>query len=258
MAKILLLDIETSPMLAYMWRLYQELTSMDMVEKDVYILCWSAKWLGESKIMSSALIDFPKEYKKDVENDKLILEKIHKLLDEADIVIGHNAAEFDIKKLNARFVKHGMHPPSPYKVVDTCLAARRYFGFTSNKLNDLGKYLGVGEKVETGGFKLWRGCLLGLRDSWNKMIKYNKQDVVLLEKVYLKLLPYMDNHPNVGVYVNDEDPMCPNCSSKHLTKRGMAFTGNAKYQRLQCIDCGSWSRAKVNLLPKGKVKLTNR
>jgi hypothetical protein len=258
MPKILLVDIETAPNLVWMWSMWKEWNSTEMQEREWYVLCWCAKFLGEKKIMSSALIDFPKEYKTDKENDKLILQRIWSLLDEADIVIGHNALEFDIKKLNSRFIKHGMKPPSPYKIVDTCLSARKYFGFTSNKLGDLGRFLGIGEKINTGGFKLWRQCMLGNLESWRLMVKYCAQDVVLLEKVYIKLLPYIENHPNIGVYLSGDEPKCPNCGSDKLVKRGMAFTNQAKYQRIQCMNCGCWSRMKTNLLEKTKVKLVSR
>jgi len=258
MAKCLFLDIETAPNLIWAWSMWKEWNSCEMLEREWYVLCWCARWLGENKIMSSALVDFPKAYKQDKENDKLILEKIWKLLDEADIVIGHNALEFDIKKLNARFLKHGMKPPSPYKVVDTCLCARKYFGFTSNKLGDLGKTLGIGEKIDTGGFKLWRACMLGDLSAWKLMVKYCGQDVSLLEKVYLKLLPYIENHPNLCVYIDENEMMCPNCASKKLQKHGFAFSNSGKYQRVVCTDCGAWARLKTNLLDKKKIKLASR
>ena len=255
--KVLFIDIETAPNLVWMWSMWKEWNSTEMQEREWYILCWCAKWLGDNKMHSSALVDFSRDYKADKENDHAILEKIWQLLDEADIVIGHNALEFDIKKLNARFMKHDMTPPSPYKIVDTCLSARKYFGFTSNKLGDLGKFLGLGEKINTGGFKLWRECMLGNLKSWGLMVKYCAQDVLLLEKVYLKLLPFIDNHPNVGVYLTGEDIKCPKCGSDQLQKRGFAFTGQSKYHRLQCMKCGAWSRLKVNLLSKHKVKAVN-
>lgn len=257
--RILLLDIETSPNIAYMWGLWKELTSVDMIEREWYILCWCAKWLGENKVFSSALPDFKKEYKEDKEDDKHILLKLWNLLDEADMVVGHNLAAFDVKKINARFIQHKIKPPSPFKIVDTFISAKRHFDFTSNKLGDLGKKLGLGEKVETGGFKLWRKCLLGDKQAWNKMVTYCKGDILLLEKVYLRMRPYMDNHPNISLYIEDEDEaMCPVCGSIELQKHGIAFNGQGKYHRLQCSDCGAWCRLKENLMPKGKVKTVNR
>jgi hypothetical protein len=237
--------------------MWKEWNSTEMQKSEWYILCWCAKWLHEKNVMSDALINHP-EYKKNPENDRIILESVWKLLDEADIVIGHNALEFDIKKLNARFIAHGMTPPSPYKIVDTCLSARKHFGFTSNKLGDLGKFLCLGEKLKTGGFQLWKECMLGVQKSWKTMVGYCKQDVLLLEKVYLKLLPYMDNHPHIGAYIDSENPVCTNCGSDKLQRRGMAINNGGKYHRLQCQECGAWMRERANLTAKTKVKLSSR
>lgn len=245
--KILLFDIENAPNTAYIWSLWMETTSEEMLDRSWFVLCWAAKWLDENKIYSSALTDFPKEYKKNPENDKLVLQKLWHLLDEADIVVGHNAKAFDCRKVNARFVMNGMPPPSPYKVVDTLMAARQYFFFTSNKLNDLGKYLKVGEKVDTGGFKLWKQCMMGDRKAWNKMVEYCKNDIVLLEKVYLKLRPFIQNHPNLNVYINNEDGQCPKCGSDDVRKEGFAYTATSKYQQFSCNNCGGWHRSRKNL-----------
>lgn len=257
--KILLFDVENTPSTAYIWSLWTETTTEEMIDKSWYMLCWAAKWLGSKEIMSSALIDFPKEYKKNPENDKPILQKLWSLLDEADIVIGHNALDFDTRKANARFIINGMKPPSPYKVIDTLKVARKYFYFTSNKLTDLGKYLKVGEKIDTGGFKLWKNCMNGDKKSWEIMIKYNKHDIILLEDVYLKLRPYIMQHPNLGTLIDSERAVCPKCSSCNIQYRGHTYTSSKKYRRFICSDCGGWSREVTSILELDKRKklLTN-
>lgn len=241
------MDIENTPNTAYIWGLFQEVTSADFIDCPWVMLCWGAKWLGEKEVMSSALIDFPKEYKKNPENDKLVLQKLWKLLDEADIVIGHNMKGFDTRKANARFIMNGMKPPSPYKIVDTLLVARQHFFFTSNKLGDLGKYLGLGSKIDTGGFQLWKACMEGNKQAWKKMVNYCKQDILLTEKVYYKLRPYMQAHPNIGVYADDDQLRCPKCASQKLVKEGYVYTNVGKYQRYSCKGCGGWSKGRTNL-----------
>ena len=134
-AKTLLLDIETAPNIAYVWRMWQEVTSMDLIAEDWYILCWCAKWLHNDKMYKFALPDFPL-YESKPTNDVEILQPLWTLMNEADIVVGHNAARFDLKKINTRMILHKMPPPSPYKITDTLKVARRHFSFTSNKLND--------------------------------------------------------------------------------------------------------------------------
>ena len=160
------------------------------------------------------------------------------------MVIAHNGDQFDIKKLNARFIYYGMTPPSPYKTVDTLKVARRYFAFNGNKLGDLGPHLGLGEKVKHTGFDLWLGCLNGKPEAWELMKTYNRQDVVLLEKVYNKFLPWIRNHPNMGMW--KENTVCPKCGSRNITSRGWAITTVSRFRKFACNDCGGWGRIRVN------------
>lgn len=239
--RILLMDLETAPNRAWIWGKYEQ--NALGFDKEWYVLCYAYKWLGDKTTRAVSLPDFKKLYKKDPEYDARLMQELWDLLDEADIVIAHNGDQFDIKKANARFIAHGLQPPSPYKTIDTLKVARKHFKFNSNKLNDLGKHLGVGEKVETGGFKLWEGCMEGDLTSWKKMVKYNKQDVELLEKVYLKLRPWMTNHPNMNI-VDETVGACPICSSTKIQKRGFSPTRVGKKQRYQCTACGGWSTGK--------------
>lgn len=248
--KILLFDIETAPTLAHVWGLWDQNIGLNMIHSNWYVLCWAAKWLGDKHVMTSALPDF-KLYKREPENDREVMKALWKLLDEADIVIGQNGDAFDIKKSNARFIQHGMNPPQPYKTVDTLKVAKKYFKFDSNKLDHLGEVLGLGKKMKTGGFDLWKGCLAGDPESWKTMVKYNVQDVNLLEGVYLKMRPWMNNHPNHNLYT-DSIWGCPNCGSQNLVKRGFAYTRVSVSRRYCCKGCGAWSQG--NLKNTGVVR----
>lgn len=248
--KILLFDTETAPNMGYIWGLWQKIYSMEMISHEWYILCWCAKWLGEKEMMKSALPDHDL-YAKEPTNDVEVMKPLWHLLDQADIVVAHNAVQFDIKKVNTRFLKHGMKPPSPFKVVDTLKIARRHFAFASNKLDNLGKLLDVGRKKDTGGFQLWVDCLAGKKTAWKKMTTYCAQDVRLLEKVYHALLPYAAGTPNLSVYMDER--VCPKCGSDHIVKRGHSYTNVSKYQRWVCKDCGSWSRERTRIKPKNDI-----
>ena len=241
--KILLMDLETSPNLGWIWGKYEQ--DVLAYEKEWRILCFAYKWLDKRGIVAHALPDFPLFYKKDTENDAGVVQKLWELLDEADIVIAHNGDQFDIKKSNARFLAHGMAPPSPYKTIDTLKLSRKHFRFNSNKLNDLAVHLGIGKKVETGGFKLWKGCMDGDLTSWKKMVKYNKQDVQLLEDVYLVLRPWSTTHPNLNLLQKTTHD-CPICGEDALQKRGFNITRTCKYQRYQCQSCGGWSQSRTS------------
>lgn len=234
--KILIFDIETMANLAYVWGKYEQ----DVIdfEREWFILCFAYKWYGEKKVHTVSLPDF-QLYKKDKENDLHVVQVLWDLFNQADVIMTHNGDAFDIKKVNARFVFHKLPPPSPYKTIDTKKVAKRYFNFNSNKLDDLGRYLGVGRKLPNTGWNLWKRCYLGDEKAWKEMLKYNKQDVVLLENIYEKFKPYMLNHPNRQAY-NLNRASCPNCGHKHSHSRGYEMRVGYKINRLQCKGCGRW------------------
>lgn len=223
--KILLVDIETSPNLAYIWDKYEQ--DAIAFEKERELLCFAYKWLGDKKVKSLCLGDCP---------SKTLVLSLHALFNEADIIVAHNGDEFDIKMANAFFIKQGLTPPSPYKTIDTLKIARSRFRFNSNHLNDLGQYLGLGEKLETGGFKLWLKCLKGDKKAWKLMKKYNENDIILLEKIYKKLVPWSKITPPINIGFT-----CPKCGSSHLQQRGWNINKVFMSKRLQCQNCGSWS-----------------
>jgi hypothetical protein len=223
MVKVLLFDIENRPLLSYVWEVY-EADSIKVVEQRD-ILSFAYKWVGDKNVKVFSLRN---------NTHKQLLRKLHSLLNEADVVVGHNSKSFDTKMVNSFFVHYGFKPPSPYKQIDTLSIAKNKFRFASNHLNDLGEYLGCGKKVETGGFKLWEGCMKGEKKSWLLMEKYNKGDVELLEKVYNKLVPWAENTP----YMH-EGLSCPKCGG-NVQFRGAYINRTQIGKRYQCIKCGSW------------------
>lgn len=246
--KILLFDIETSPILARVWGLWEQ--NVIYKEEEWHLLSFAYKWLGDKETRVMALPDYP-GYKKNKDDDTLLCSDLWKLMDEADIIIAHNGDDFDVKKSNARFAFHGVRPPSFYLTIDTKKVAKKYFKFDSNSLANLGEYLGLGEKVDTGGYKLWKACIAGDMSAWKKMKVYNKQDVVLLEKVYLALRPWMKTHPVVSTEIAN----CPNCDSAKMVKDGFYRAGSGlTYQKWECQSCGACSRSRVAEKTKTIIK----
>lgn len=222
-------------MLAYVWEMYE--TNVIEVKEDWYILSVAYKWLGEDKVHCLSLPDF-RGYKSDPQNDEKLVEAFHKVMEEADYLIAHNGDNFDFKKLQSRFLKYGIPPPRPTKMIDTLKAARTVAKFASNKLDDLGKNLGIGRKLPHTGKHLWFGCMAGDKRSWHLMCRYNKQDVVLLERVYLKLRPFMKNHPRFNILMRHDG--CPRCGATDFWRRGWHYTHTTQAQRLQCKNCQGW------------------
>lgn len=238
--RILYFDIETSPLIGYAWDTYQ--TNILKIIEHSKVISISWKFSGDKDVSVKCIADY-KKYKKGVIDDKELIKDAWKLLDEADVVVGHHCLSFDIKKLNNRFVFHGLNAPSPYQVVDTKQQASRHFKFDSNKLDNLSQYFGIGGKINNGGFSLWERCIAGDVEAWKLMKEYNVQDVVLLEKLYLILRPFIKSHPNLNLLSDNPEAgcVCPSCKSKNVTKRGFSVTRTGRKQRYQCSDCGSWS-----------------
>lgn len=198
-----------------------------------YVMCWAAKWLGVDNVMFGSVR----------QGRKKMLKRLYKLMDEADVLIHYNGNKFDVPVANKEFLLQGWSPPSSAQQIDLLKTARQRFKFPSNKLDYVAKALKVGGKTKHAGHELWVRCLNGEHSAWQEMENYNKNDVILLEKVYYKLLPWIKSHPNVGLY--SDTISCPHCGSNSLTKRGYYYTTTVKYQRYKCKSCGAWSRNKT-------------
>jgi len=241
-ARILLLDIETLPQEYYLWNPKQEFAQPEMQIKDWSIVCWAAKWLFEKDVMGQAVKPEDAVDRK----DGSILKGIWDLVDEADIVVHQNGIRFDMPSLNTRWILHGYPPPSQYLNVDTLQIATRKFRFTYKRLEELGKKFGIGEKHEMH-FVDWRNCLEGsLKDrkqAIQKQLDYCKNDVApLLEDVYLNLLPWIDNHPNMNVYAQNDKSCCRNCASTDISWNGQYVTPQGLWQGWRCNSCGAIGR----------------
>jgi DNA polymerase elongation subunit (family B) len=234
--KIAFWDVENSPLIAATWNRYE--ADAVWVEQESYLLSWSFKWL-DGKQITKALPDYP-NFDKDQRDDSALVKELAELLEKADIIVAHNGDRFDIRKAQARMLMNGFDPPKPFKTVDTLKVAKKHFMLSSNKLDHLGQFLNVGRKVQTGGYELWKKCMEGDKRAWNRMKRYNAQDVRLLEAVYLKLRPWHDTHPNMNVIMEREDG-CPKCGGKELTKRGYAYTRTGRSSRFQCLSCKGYS-----------------
>lgn len=227
--KILFYDIETSPNLAYVWGKWEQ--NVLAYKEQWQILSVAYKFKGDKDVK---IITNRKH------NDKALVAKLRELFLQSDIIVAHNGDAFDFKKVTARMVYHNMKPINKVPSVDTKKVAKSHFEFNGNSLNDLGTYFKLGQKLKHTGFELWLGCLANKEADWKLMIEYNKQDVVLLEKLYERLLPWMSNHPSIAkitepslVSLNK----CPICASKGTKKKGLHVLRKTVYQRRQCKNC---------------------
>jgi RNase P subunit RPR2 len=254
LSNVFLFDIETLPLHVYSWGIHKQFLNYDNVIKDWCILSFVAKPLFSSKVTSKVLT--PKEAVN--RDDKRIVNDLWSLFNNADILIAHNGSRFDVPKMNARFLFHGLPPPAPYKVIDTCTAAQRAFNFTSNKLDYLAKHLGLNPKIHTD-FDLWKSCDVGDPDALKQMETYNVQDVFTLEDVYVQLRPWIPKHPNMSLYVTTDGEVCPHCLSEDLDWEDKSFyyTQANRFEYFRCNHCGAIGRAsKNNREREKKISLT--
>lgn len=231
--KTLVLDIETSPNLGYVWGLWDQNIGLNQLVNETEVLCWAAKWLDSPEVMFSAVWQKP--------GRAGMVKRMYDLLDEADTVVHYNGKSFDVPHLNTEFTKVGRTPPAPFRQVDLLLAVRKQFKFPSNKLAYVAPALGLSGKAETGGFELWRGVMGGDRQAQSTMRSYNEQDVLVTEELYHKVLPWIPGHPNHNLYGGRG---CPFCGLNNLVRRGFYYTQASKFIKYRCTDCGAYSRNK--------------
>lgn len=231
----LIIDIETSPNLAYVWGMFKQNVALNQIEDTGEVISFAAKWRGEKKV------HFASTY----HDGKVgMLDAAHALLDEADVVIGYNSKSFDMKHLRREFLLNKYAPPSPWQDVDLLTETRRLFRFVSNKLDHVSQQLGIGSKVKHEGFDLWKSCIVDQDEAaWGRMRKYNKQDVVLTEKLYEIYEPWAIGIPNKALMLEHDG--CPRCGAppERLQSRGFSHTKTGSYRRFQCTSCGGWSKA---------------
>ena len=231
--RILALDIETAPNLAYVWGLWDQNVGLNQLVNSTEMLCFGTRWLGEKEVTFRSTFHDGKE---------AMLEELHEQLNEADAMMGWNSKGFDSKHIKREFLEAGMLPTSPYKELDLMQVVKSNFRFPSNKLDYVSQRLGVGAKVKHSGFDLWIRCMAGDAEAWEEMKKYQIQDVDLLIDLYDKLLPWMGtSHPNVAV-LSERPDACIRCGGEDLSANGFEHTSTGTYRKFQCDDCGTWQR----------------
>jgi len=225
--KILSIDIETSPNLAYSFELRNAFIGIDQIVEPSRMLCFAARWNDER-------MQFYSEFHHGADQ---MVQKAYDLLEEADVVMHYNGKKFDERRMNNEFYRRGMTRPAPYRRIDLWRASVDAFDFPSSKLAYILRESELPSKVETGGFGLWRGCLDGDPRSWAKMRRYCIQDTKVLWPLYLKMRSWIPGHPSRAI---GNGFVCTNCASPNLERRGYRETQVGRYQAYRCRDCGSW------------------
>lgn len=232
--KVLTLDIETSPHEGYAFQVWQANIMPSQIINPTYILSFAAKWKGDAQRNVV--------YKTCFDGD--MHDKLHSLMNEADLIVGYNSDKFDLRQINREFVERGFFPTRPIPSVDVLKVVKKHFAFPHNRLDYVAQRILGETKLETGGFELWPAFMRQEPAALKLMKRYNTKDTVLTEKLYLKLLPWITNHPYMGggnVVIDDADVVyeCPACGGTHH-HRDQRRTRCFAIRSNQCQSCGTW------------------
>ena len=247
--RVLLFDIETSIRHAFLFGTGDQYIKADYFEDQPFMLGWSAKYAGDSKIYSSFLT--PKEaIAKDQER---IVKDLWDLMATVNIVSSFNGNNFDMKHMTGFFMKYRMGLPSKLRNIDPCQLARNTFRLDSNSMDYIVKYLGLDDGKEKMERQDWIDCYYGNPEKLKKMEKYCRHDVEILELVLDTMKPYVSSLPNMGVYGEIDTPVCPSCGGVEFKENGYQMTSFGKYNSYRC-SCQALFRSRQNLLSLSKRK----
>lgn len=225
--RILVLDIEWRPTKAYVWGPFKQFVGDAAVLEDGGLLCVGAKFVGEKGVYIFSEWEH---------GHSEMIRLSYELMEQADVIVGFNSDKFDIPKLLGEGVVHGIPPVAPTTSIDLYKAVKK-FGFFRNSLGFVAPFLGIGRKMSHEGMALWIKVINGDEKAQRRMARYCSQDVRLTERLYLKIRPYIRNHPYLGKARADQ---CPSCGGSHSHSRGSIRTRYYEKQRLQCQDCRHW------------------
>ena len=251
--KILVADIETLPIGANVWGLFDQNVGLNQINEDWAMLSFSAKYYGSRKVHYADT----RNAVGGIRDDKDIVAQLIALLDDCDVVVGQNVKKFDLRKLRARAVIHGLKPFREPRVIDTMLMAKSIGAFTSNKLEYLSSVLTNAPKSKHNkypGFELWAGIMRNEDGAWEEMKKYNIQDIRATEKLYLALRPWARGLPNLAQFYDDDERRCPRCGSTNIHEHGTVHSNVSEYVQYLCSDCGGYSRGRFTINSKTKRK----
>lgn len=238
--RVLFYDVESTPIEAYSWpgRMYDQ--QLIKVKKDWELLSVSWRWQGQKQTHC-----ITREGKKD---DKRVVDKIFNLLSKADLIVAHNGDKSDYRKIKTRFAYYKMGLPKLSSSVDTLKVVREHYLLNSYSLENVCEFFGLGRKLKHAGFDLWLDCIANKPKAWRQMVRYNKHDSVILERLYeyLRRQGHITNHPTLQRIIDPglvaKKGVCPQCGSTHVHKRGFRATQARLYRQWQCQEktCNAW------------------
>jgi DNA polymerase elongation subunit (family B) len=222
--------------------LYFDIETTDLNASFGEVISFGYQWDHENKPKNINMYDYKDWDKLPVEKrDLYLLEDVAEIMSQADIIVGHYSMRFDFPFLQTRSMMHGLAPlPRPLHV-DTWMIARKQMKFGSNRLKNLSEAMNCDENKSSVPIFVWRRAKAHDLDAMKIISAYNLQDVRTQVDLSRKLFP-LAKLPNRNVIEGTLLLKCSGCGGFSFTKRGYQHTNLYSYARLQCKDCGSWTR----------------
>lgn len=193
------------------------------------------KWLGEDKIHVPSIMDYD-GWEKDVIDDKKLVRDFHKVMMEADMLVGFYSKGFDLPWIQSKFLEYNLPVLPLIPHVDLYYVARSNLRLGRKSLDNISSFMKLGSKKYYVSGSIWKRARIGDPAALDKVVKHCHADIVLTEKLYLKLRPLVRQHPRLNGWLP-----CANCGGSNLQRRGYAITRTqGKKIRVWCRDCGSW------------------
>ncbi len=238
--KVLFFDIETAPLLSYIWHPITNYVSHVQQAADTFMLTWAAKWWEGEDVIANSL----SSEEALAQDDSRIVAGLADLMAEADIVVAHNGDRFDMPRLNARLMSMRQEPLGPYQTIDTLKLAKQNFNLPYYKLDYIAEFLGLGKKYKTE-FELWIDVYHGDEAAISEMLDYNIRDTVLLEEVFVEMIPYVTRLTRLFDATTDMEIKCAFCGHTKFEQRGYYRTQASTFKKMKCMGCGKYARTRT-------------
>lgn len=243
---IMAYDLEAAPALVWSYDLWPKYIGIDQVVEHPRIVSFAAQFEQDGK--RKAMV-----YRSEFHHGRReMLEKIHGMMDQADIVMGWNNRGFDDQYITGEFALEGLGRPSHYQSIDLMRVEKKHFRLLSRKLDYAAQRFVNDRKDGVNALRIWldikaaeaAGDEARVLRLWNKFAKYNRQDVALLWKVRDAFLPWVDelNFNNFQEEGATPQIVCAKCGSMDLQRRGFYRTGVSVFQVYRC-EFGHQTRA---------------
>lgn len=203
------------------------------------IVC--AKWYFDDEVIRLA------EWDKG--GRKRFLREVHRLMGQADIIVGHNVDNADVPwLLGDMHIEGGLPPLPPFKTVDTLKVLRRQFksGAPFKSLDAFCQIVGIPAKTDKyDRHAMERAVTDKSVDDRQRLTDYCAGDVLATQGLYDYLRPHIKNHPAMFVDGKDRMTVCNRCGhdTELTAKRYVASV--MTYTMRKCVVCGAYSRLSV-------------